>query len=185
MICSTVPSRRRSSRMYCITGLPATFSIGFGVMCVCGRRRVPLPASGMITFMTGASRRMCHGIPSWRAGSFSSVAILESDDVVELWRADLEDVAVRDRLHGVHGSRGYAKRLSDLEPHVAHLAVDLDSVHEVSRQEVHGLVLLVVVLHGQRVPGVDMQHLAAIAVGKRPNRLVSPGFRDTLYRDGT
>ena len=37
--------------MYSITGLPATLSIGFGVMCVCGRRRVPFPASGMITFI--------------------------------------------------------------------------------------------------------------------------------------
>jgi hypothetical protein len=43
--------------MYAITGLPATFSIGFGVTWVCGRRRVPFPASGMITFMARSSPR--------------------------------------------------------------------------------------------------------------------------------
>src|SRR5687767_8862934 len=98
--------------MYCITGLPATLSIGFGVMCVWGRRRVPLPASGMITFMSGASRG------SWRAGAFSSVAILESHHIVELRRARLEHIAVGDGLHVVHGARRYAERLSGLEPHV-------------------------------------------------------------------
>ena len=36
--------------MYCMTGRPATRSIGLGVTCVCGRSRVPFPASGMMTF---------------------------------------------------------------------------------------------------------------------------------------
>src|SRR5688500_12969748 len=115
--------------MYCITGLPATLSIGLGVMCVCGRRRVPLPASGMITFMSGASRG------SWRAGAFSTVTILEANDVVELRGADLQHVAVGDRLHVVHGTRRYAERLSGLELHVAHLAVDLHPVRELSREQ--------------------------------------------------
>ena len=39
--------------MYDMTGCPATRSIGLGTTCVCGRSRVPLPASGMMTF-TGA-----------------------------------------------------------------------------------------------------------------------------------
>src|SRR5688572_16362080 len=115
--------------MYCITGLPATLSIGFGVMCVCGRSRVPLPASGMITFMWWTSRG------SWRAGAFSSVAILETNDVVELRRARLEHVAIGDRLHVVHGPRRYAERLPCLELHVTHLAIDLDPVQEPPRKE--------------------------------------------------
>src|SRR5678815_550689 len=119
MICSTVPSRRRSSRMYSITGLPATLSIGFGVMWVCGRRRVPLPASGLVTFMTQASgvsgvRSGYPGGSSGRAGALTSVAILEANDIVDLRCADLENVAVGDRLHVMHGAGGYAEGLSRL-----------------------------------------------------------------------
>src|SRR5262245_24818786 len=134
MICSTVPSRRRSSRMYSITGLPATLSIGFGVMCVCGRRRVPLPASGMITFMTRASRggrferSGCRRVASRRAGALTSVAILEPHDVVELRCAGLENVAIGNRLHVMHGAGCYAEGLPGLELHVTHFAVELDPV---------------------------------------------------------
>src|SRR5512144_1709698 len=113
MICSTLPSRRRSSRMYCITGLPATFNIGFGVMCVCGRRRVPFPASGMMTFMRRSS---------WRAGSLPPVAVLETHHVVELGRGRLEHVAVGDGLHVVNRAGRDAERVSHPEPHVLHLA---------------------------------------------------------------
>src|SRR5690349_9323941 len=142
MICSTFPSRRRSSRMYSITGLPATLSIGFGVMCVCGRKRVPLPASGMITFMTrasavsGVSESECRCVALGRAGALTSVAILEANDVVDLRRADFENVAVGDRFHVMHGAGCDAEGLSGLELHVAHLAVHLHPVHETAGQEV-------------------------------------------------
>src|SRR5689334_24776443 len=114
MICSTLPRRRRSSRMYCITGLPATLSIGFGVMYVCGRSRVPLPASGMMTFMPRASWGICRacvgGALSRRARAFASVASLNSHDVIELGSARLEHVVVGDGFHVVHGSWRYAER---------------------------------------------------------------------------
>src|SRR5438874_938875 len=47
--------------------------MGFGVMCVCGRSRVPFPASGMMTFMQ----------PSWCARSLASVTVLDAHDVGE------------------------------------------------------------------------------------------------------
>src|SRR5919109_5383271 len=113
MICSTLPSLSRSSRMYAITGLPATLSIGFGVTCVCGRSRVPFPASGMMTFMVRVSLRC--------ACPLSPVTVAEPHDVVEVWRGGLEHVAVRHRLHVVNGARRDPERLPDLEPHVLQL----------------------------------------------------------------
>src|SRR5262245_37554234 len=82
----------------------------------------------------------------------------------------------------MQGTGCYAEGLSGLELHVPHLAVDLHPVQETSRQQVDGLVLLVVILDRQRVPGVDVQHLAAIAIREGPDRFVSPGFRNV--RDG-
>src|SRR5215207_4488689 len=112
MICSTSPSFMRSSITYAITGLPATFSIGFGVMCVCGRRRVPFPASGMMTFMRRSS---------WRAGPLAPVTVLEPHDVVELGGRRLEHVAVGDGLHVVNRARRDAERVAHREPHVGQL----------------------------------------------------------------
>ena len=37
------------------------FSIGLGTRCVCGRRRVPFPASGMMTFMVRSFPRVRSG----------------------------------------------------------------------------------------------------------------------------
>src|ERR671929_1940810 len=126
MICSTPPSAFRSSRMYAITGLPATLSIGFGVTCVCGRSRVPFPASGMMTFMMRLSLRCVRPL--------SPVPVTEPHDIVQIRRGGLEHVAVRHRLHVVDGARRDAERLSDLELHVAQLfaAVELHPVDHLS-----------------------------------------------------
>src|SRR6478672_2202618 len=85
----------------------------------------------------------------------------------------------------MHRSRRYAEGLPGLEPHVAHLAVELDPVDELPREEVDGLVLRVVILDRQRMSGVDVQDLAAVAIGERPDRFVSPGLRDVLDGDRT
>ena len=81
-----------------MTGRPATLSIGLGTRWVCGRRRVPFPASGMITCM-----------------SASSVAVLEPDQVVELRRGCLEHVAVHDGLDLVDEPGRDVHRLARLE----------------------------------------------------------------------
>ena len=46
---SSMSSPSSRSITQSITGRPATLSSGFGTRCVCGRSRVPFPASGMIT----------------------------------------------------------------------------------------------------------------------------------------
>src|SRR4029079_2794261 len=114
----------------------------------CGRRRVPLPASGMITFMTWTSWRWCHGAASWCVGAAPTVSFLEPHDIVELGRARLEDIAVRHGLHVMHCPRRYAEGLSALEPHAAHLAIHFHPVQERAGKEMNRLVLRVVVLHG-------------------------------------
>src|SRR4051812_48892105 len=108
MICSTFGSVFTSSSTYCITGFPATLSIGFGVTCVCGRSRVPFPASGMMTFIVPVSRA------SWCAGPFAAVPVAQADDVVEVWRRRLEHVAVGDRFHLVHRPRLVPERFARL-----------------------------------------------------------------------
>src|SRR5829696_1671446 len=90
------PSRRSITQS--ITGRPATFSMGLGTRCVCGRRRVPFPASGMITCM-----------------SASSVAVAEPDEVVELRRRCFEHVAVHDGLDLVNEPRRNVHRFAGLE----------------------------------------------------------------------
>src|SRR3954469_9582332 len=97
-ISSVTSSPSRRSITQSITGRPATFSSGLGTRCVCGRSRVPLPASGMITCM-----------------SASSVAVLEPDQVVELRRGGLEDVAVHDGFDLVHEPGRDVDRLTRLE----------------------------------------------------------------------
>ena len=98
-----------------------------------------------------------------------------------------EHVAVGDRLHVVDGARRDAERLARLELHVlaARRSVSFTQYIELAGQQVDRLVLHVVVLHGQRLPGVDVQDLADVAVGVRPDRLVSPGLRNVLDVDGT
>src|SRR5687768_4652884 len=81
-------------------------------MCVCGRSRVPLPASGITTFIASP---LCR---SWCAGPFPSVAILEPNDVVEMRRGRLEHVTVGHRFHLMDGVRHDPKRLPDLQPDV-------------------------------------------------------------------
>src|SRR5687767_7122366 len=122
-----------------MTGLPPTLSIGLGIRCVCGRRRVPLPASGMITFIAWSS----WAYPSWRARAFAPVLVLEAHDVVEVRRGRLEHVAVGDRDHLVDRVRRDAERLAGLEPLVdqlaraVHAALQLHAVGELTGEEVH------------------------------------------------
>src|SRR5688572_29670846 len=82
-----------------ITGRPATLSSGLGTRWVWGRRRVPFPASGMITCM-----------------SASTVAVLDSHQIVELGRGGLEHVAVLHRLDLVNQPGWDVNRLVGPEP---------------------------------------------------------------------
>src|SRR3954467_4485765 len=102
-------------------------------MCVCGRRRAPFPASGMMTFMRGSS-----WAPSWPAGSLPPVAVLEPNDVVQLGGGRLEHVAVGDGFHVVNRARRDPEGVAHPQTHVLHLAVrvELDPVLHLAAQQV-------------------------------------------------
>src|SRR5207248_4115248 len=58
--------------------------------------------------------------------------------------------------------------------------VPLEPQDDLSRQHVDRLVLLIVVLQRQHVPRLDVQDLADVAVGARPDQLVAPGLGDAV-----
>ena len=47
------PARAASSTMYCSAGRSTTGSSSFGTALVAGRKRVPIPATGMTAFVAG------------------------------------------------------------------------------------------------------------------------------------
>ena len=89
-------------------------------------------------------------------------------------RRDLEDIAVGQGDHLVDCPRRDSERFADLELHVLELLRFLDAVDDLTRQEMDGLVLLVVVLDGKLLAGVDVQDLPDVAVRAGPDRLVPP-----------
>ena len=58
-------------------------------------------------------------------------------------------------------------------------------VHLIAREQVDGLILLVVVLDGERLPRVHVQDLAHVVLGVRPDDFVPPGLGNTGDRDAT
>src|SRR5215207_7511203 len=155
------PSRRS------MTGLPATLSIGLGTRWVLGRRRVPFPASGMITCM-----------------SASSVAVLEPDEVVELRRRCFEHVAVHDGLDLVNESRRNVHRFAGLERAGDELLAGTGPEDQLAPEHVHGLVFHVVILETQDVPRLHVQDLADVAIGAGPDELIPPWLLHSVRHIG-
>src|SRR5262245_3427855 len=56
----------------------------------------------------------------------------------------------------------------------------LDAQDNFARQHVDRLVLLVVILQRQHLAGLDVQDLADVLVGLRPDDLVAPGLVDPI-----
>src|SRR5512138_1397955 len=146
-----------------ITGRPATLSIGLGTRWVWGRRRVPLPASGMITCM-----------------SASTVAVLEPDEIVELGGGCLQHVAVHDGLDLVNERGGNVHGFAGAEWTGDDLAVRLRAQDQLAREHVHRLVLAMMVLQAQHVPRLHVENLAHVAISACPDQLVSPRFVDAV-----
>src|SRR5882724_8285514 len=166
-ISSLTSSPTRRSITQSMTGRPATLSNGLGTRWVWGRRRVPFPASGMITCM-----------------SASAVAVLEPDQVVELRRGCLEHVAVHDRLDMVDEPSRDVHRLAFLEDARDQLGAGAGAENELAPEHVHRLVLQVVVLQTQDVTRLHVQDLAHVAIRARPDELVAPRFLDTVRHIG-
>src|SRR5690349_5467253 len=150
-----------------MTGRPATCTSGFGTRLVSGRSRVPFPASGTMTFM-----------------SHPSVAVLEPDHVVDLGSRGFEQIRRDDRLELVDDFG--LDMESGPRPHTLFdqgFAL-LDAQDDLPREHEDRLVLLVVVLERQHMPGLDMEDLADVAVGPGPDELVAPGLFDAIGEVG-
>src|SRR5207248_2615747 len=79
-----------------------------------------------------------------------------------------------------------AEGVAGLEAHVLErLRALAHPVAQLAGEQVHRLVLPLVVLHGERVAGVDVQDLARVAVGLRPDDLVAPRLRHHTGLDAT
>src|SRR6185437_6324705 len=150
-----------------MTGRPATRTRGFGTRLVSGRSRVPFPASGTMTFMSGPP-----------------VAVFEPHDVVDLGGGRLEQVG---RGHGLELMDQL--RLDVERRPLRHGPLDqrialLDAEDDLAREHVDRFVLLVVVLQRQDVSRLDVQDLADVAVGPGPDQLVAPRFLHAVREDG-
>src|SRR5687767_477283 len=166
-ISSVMSSPSSRSITQSMTGRPATLRRGLGTRWVCGRSRVPLPASGMITCI-----------------SASTVAVLEAHEVVELGSGRLEHVAVYHRLDLVNQLGRYVYRLARLEwPRYQGIA-GLSPQGELAREHVHGLILEVVVLQAEDVTGLHVQDLPHVAIGASPDELVAPGLLHPIRQVG-
>lgn len=89
----------------------------------------------------------------------------------------LEHVAIRHRFHLVYGVRRYAIGMPDLQPDIRRRTVRPvrpDAVDDFPGEQKDGFVFHIVVLHGQRLPRVDMQNLTDIRIGAGPDGLVTP-----------
>src|SRR2546427_12414272 len=148
-----------------MTGRPATRTRGLGTRLVSGRRRVPFPASGTMTFMLHAP-----------------VAVFESHDVVDLGRGGLEQVARRYRFELVNQLRLDVERRPLGHGPLDQRVAPLNAQDDLARQHVNGFVLLVVILQRQDVSGLDVQDLADVAVGPGPDQLVPPRFLHTVWQ---
>src|SRR5689334_12779037 len=148
-----------------MTGRPATCTSGLGTRLVRGRSRVPFPASGTMTFM-----------------SHPAVAVFEPDHVVDLGGRCLEQIRRHDRLELMDELR------LDMEGgSPSHALFDqgialLNAQDDLSGEYVDGLVLLVVVLERQHLPGLDMENLADVAVRAGPDQLVTPGLVNAIRK---
>src|SRR5712691_11445296 len=113
-----------------------------------------------------------------RISGHPTVAILEAHHVLELRSRGLEHVAVRERGHAVAQAGGDVERLARRE-HAPFQRVTLARLQlEPAGEEVDRLVLGAVVLQAERVSRADVEDLADVPVGVRPDQLVTPGLLD-------
>src|SRR4051812_41314267 len=133
-ISSVTSSPSSRSITQSITGRPATLSNGLGVRWVCGRSLVPLPARGMIT---------CISVPS--------VTVLKPDKVVQLRCGGLEHIAVHHRLDLMDHLRWNVHSLARPEGTSQQLFPRLGSQDQLAGEDVHRLILQVVVLKAEHV----------------------------------
>src|SRR5205814_962659 len=68
--------------------------------------------------------------------------------------------------------KGFTRARAPLDQRLAML----DPQDDLAREDVDRLILLIVILQREHVARLDMQDLADVAIGLRPDELVSPGL---------
>src|SRR5581483_8114994 len=107
------------------------------------------------------------------------VPVLEADDVFDLRRRHLEDVAVLEGGHPVPAAGPDANRVAGRHPVRPQLTVLVFELElEIARQQVDALVLPLVVLERESLSAADVDDLADVARSDRPADLVTPGLLD-------
>src|SRR6267378_5541480 len=128
----------------------------------------PMKSTPRTAWRRRARRRLRH----------PTVPVLEAHHVVELRGRCLEHVAVRERGHAVAQAGRDVERLARRED-APFQSVTLPGLQlEPAGEEVDRLVLRAVVLQAERVAGADVEDLAHVALGVRPDQLVAPGLLD-------
>src|SRR3954451_19747106 len=108
--------------------------------------------------------------------STSSVAVLEAYQIIQLGRRGLEHDAVHNRLDLVDQPGRDMHALTRPE-RTGNGSVTLPGAElELAPEHVHRLVLEVVVLETEHVPGLHVKDLPHVPVGAGPDQLVAPGL---------
>src|SRR5574337_1591629 len=154
---SSTPSASSRSITQSMTGRPATLRSGLGTRWVWGRRRVPLPASGMIACI-----------------SHPPVPVFQPDHVIQGGRRGFQHVAVHHGLDLVDHGRPDPHRLAGPERAGVEGIAFPDPQNQLALQHMHGLVLALVILQATSLPRLHVEHLPHVAVGAGPDELVTP-----------
>src|SRR5262249_48329777 len=125
---------------------------------------------------TTSRSRICSSL-----SPFPPVPVLEPDDVVKLWRRDLENVGVLEGRHPMDGLRRDVNAFA--RPHFPRnpFLIDLDLEKQTARMKVYRLVLEVVILKAQGMPGPDVNELSDVTLRLGPVQFVPPWLLDPRH----
>src|SRR5262249_7732058 len=171
--CPASPSKRSSVRASSVAGSPPKARTGLrpapGPL---GQKRVPSPPAITTRWRSPAI-----------SGPRTAVAVREPDDVVELRSGHLENVAVLQGDHPMLPPDRDVVRLTLPEKDLLELALlVLEHESHLAVRDEDRFLLHAMVLEREPVARLDVQYLADVVGGLRPDELVAPGFLDALDR---
>src|SRR5262249_50043214 len=178
--CAASPSKRASVRASSVSGSRPKASSCFGRPAVLlGQKRVPLPPAITTRWRSPAISGPC-----------AAVAVRDPADVVELRRGHLENLAVLQRDHPMLPPDRDVVRVALLEEDLLELALlVLEHERHLAARDEDRFLLHAMVLEREPLADLDVQDLADVVSGFRPDELVAPGLLDALDRllrhDGT
>src|SRR5215470_417781 len=171
--CPASPSKRASVRASSVAGSRPKASSCFGrPEVLLGQKRVPLPPAITTRWRSPAISGPC-----------AAVAVRDPDDVVDLRSGHLENVALLQRDHPMLPPDRNVVRLALLQEDLLELALlVLEHERHLAAREEDRFLLHAMVLEREPVARLDVQYLADVVSGLRPDELVAPGFLDALDR---